>query len=560
MTQRELDIFPAFEESHYVVGERSSGLTHGVVMTRPHVVEMILNLAGYIEDRPLHELRLLEPSCGHGAFVSVAASRLIASARRCDVPLDSLGDAIRAVEVDSATLRAAQASVRSSLLGAGVEHKSVEYLVNQWFVCADFLLHPFEERFDFAVGNPPYIRIEQIHRELQNEYRAKYPTLYDRADLYVAFIERSLQLLNPEGRLSFICADRWVNNKYGKVLRRLATTEYSTDTYIKIEDGSPFEEDVSAYPSIFVMRRGEHERTRVYKISGDDALAAQSVVVDVRVGAVSSKIGEVYSEWFKEEEPWTLTGAEHLATLRELEGRFDTLEAGATKVSIGIATGADKVFLVPSDLDIEASRLVPVVMRKDIKLGQIGDAKRSVINTFGSDGKLIDLSKYPKLEAYFLQHEEAIRRRHVAKKSPSWFRTIDKLHADLTGKQKLLIPDIAGATEVALDDGKFYPHHNLYYIASEDWDMEVLGGLLSSRVALFFIWSYATKMRGGYLRFQAQYLRRIRVPRPEALAKELQEAIALAFRERDFQRLDALAQEAYGLDHLPEFDFVDTRE
>jgi hypothetical protein len=33
--------------------------------------------------------------------------------------------------------------------------------------------------------------------------------------------------------------------------------------------------------------------------------------------------------------------------------------------------------------------------------------------------------------------------------------------------------------------------------------------LLSSCVALFFVWSYAVKMRGGYLRFQAQYLRRI---------------------------------------------------
>lgn len=90
--------------------------------------------------------------------------------------------------------------------------------------------------------------------------------------------------------------------------------------------------------------------------------------------------------------------------------------------------------------------------------------------------------------------------------------------------------------------------------------MEVLGGLLSSRVALFFVWSYAVKMRGGYLRFQAQYLRRIRLPSPDAISAKLAKALKTAFKGRDFARLDVLALEAYGLDALPNFDFVDTRK
>jgi hypothetical protein len=75
----------------------------------------------------------------------------------------------------------------------------------------------------------------------------------------------------------------------------------------------------------------------------------------------------------------------------------------------------------------------------------------------------------------------------------------------------------------------------------------------------FFVWSYAVKMRGGYLRFQAQYLRRIRVPRPETLPQKLQREIHEAFRHRDLAALDTLALRAYGLDNLPTFDFVDTR-
>ena len=91
------------------------------------------------------------------------------------------------------------------------------------------------------------------------------------------------------------------------------------------------------------------------------------------------------------------------------------------------------------------------------------------------------------------------------------------------------------------------------------WDMEVLGGLLSSRVALFFVWSYAVKMRGGYLRFQAQYLRRICLPSPEDISLSLVTQIRTAFRERNFGELDALALQAYGLSSLPDFEFVDTR-
>jgi hypothetical protein len=113
--------------------------------------------------------------------------------------------------------------------------------------------------------------------------------------------------------------------------------------------------------------------------------------------------------------------------------------------------------------------------------------------------------------------------------------------------------------QVCYDEGRFHPHHNLYYIVSDDWDLEVLGGLISSKVALFFIWSYAVRMRGGYLRFQAQYLRRIRVPAPENITRGVQTQLREAFRQRDFSRLDAIALEAYGLSTLPDFDFVDTR-
>jgi adenine-specific DNA-methyltransferase len=62
-----------------------------------------------------------------------------------------------------------------------------------------------------------------------------------------------------------------------------------------------------------------------------------------------------------------------------------------------------------------------------------------------------------------------------------------------------------------------------------------------------FVASYCVKMRGGTLRFQAQYLRRIRVPDFEALNEGLRVRLREAFRARDREAATAAALEAYGI-------------
>ena len=65
--QLALSIGPSLPKGAYQYGSRSDGGTHGLVLTKPHVVEMLLDLAGYRADRSLASLKLLEPACGQGA-------------------------------------------------------------------------------------------------------------------------------------------------------------------------------------------------------------------------------------------------------------------------------------------------------------------------------------------------------------------------------------------------------------------------------------------------------------------------------------------------------------
>jgi hypothetical protein len=168
------------------------------------------------------------------------------------------------------------------------------------------------------------------------------------------------------------------------------------------------------------------------------------------------------------------------------------------------------------------------------------------VDPWTTGGGLVDLAAYPRLRALFDGRRAELESRNIARRNArDWYRTIDRVHHELTGRPKLYFPDMKLASNPVLDRGETYPHHNLYYLTSQAWDLEVLGGLLLSRVAQLFIEAYCVKMRGGTLRFQAQYLRRIRVPSPAALSVDLCDRLRLAFRSRDAAAATRAALDAY---------------
>ncbi len=243
--------------------------------------------------------------------------------------------------------------------------------------------------------------------------------------------------------------------------------------------------------------------------------------------------------------------------LEDLNDRFPLLEdeVTGTRVGIGIATGADKVFITnrADRADVEDDRLLPLAMVRDITSGVLAWHGSYLVNPWDVRGDLVDIDDYPRLASYFERHCDVLRERYVAVKQPNrWYKTIDKVDHRLTARPKLLFPDMKLTIHPVLDHGGLYPHHNLYYVVSDAWDLRVLGGLLLSKVAEAFVAAYAVKMRGGTLRFQAQYLRRIRVPHPSEISEADRVALANAFDQRDVQAATLAALRAYGLTTLPD--------
>ena len=114
-------------------------------------------------------------------------------------------------------------------------------------------------------------------------------------------------------------------------------------------------------------------------------------------------------------------------------------------------------------------------------------------------------------------------------------------------KPKLLIPDIKGQAHIVYEGGKLYPHHNLYFITSDEWDLHALQAVLLAGIARLFVSIYSTRMRGGYLRFQAQYLRRIRLPRWQDVDTKLKSALVEAADSGDADACNAAVFRLYEL-------------
>jgi hypothetical protein len=524
----------------------------GAVFTRREVVDFILDLVGYTPDRPLHHKRLLEPSTGHGEFLIASIERLIAAwqLHAPRTPVTMLASCIRAIELHRASFEETRAKVIVLLRERGLVDRDADQLVQGWLTQDDFLLTELSGTFDYVVGNPPYVRQELIPDVLIAEYRAPYRTVFDRADIYIPFIERSLSALAEGGALGFICADRWMKNRYGGPLRQMIAKRFHLKIYVDMYDTPAFHTDVIAYPAITVILRQKSGGTRVARRPSIDD-SALKILAGLLLAENADPNGPVreMAGIATGDQPWIFDSTNQLELVRRLERDFPTIEDAGCKVGIGVATGADGAFIGPfQELDVEDDRKLPLVMTRDILSGVVQWRGLGVVNPFAENGRLVDLRHYPRLRHYLEAHKDQIANRHVAQRAPSnWYRTIDRIYPELTWRPKLLIPDIKGEAHIVYEAGNLYPHHNLYFITSDKWDLRALQAVLLSGIARLFIATYSTRMRGGYLRFQAQYLRRIRLPRWTDVPTSVQEELVAAAKRGDVSACNDAVFRLYGL-------------
>lgn len=423
---------------------------------------------------------------------------------------------------------------------AGLTEPALDELCETWFREGDFLLLEHEQgSARWVVGNPPYVRLEQSGSSGE-AYRRRWSTMTGRADIYVGFFQAGVELLCEGGVISYLCADRWMHNQYGKSLRRWVAETTSVDLILELHNANVFMETVSAYPAITVFTRGRSDAPSILAVANDK---------------FDSNVGEELRSWLADStgvlnvggvrasrltthalgaEPWPSTTPELMVRIARLESRLPQLEYTGARVRVGLATGADKVYIVSSPpAGVEQSRLQRAVGPSDIVDGQIHWAGRCFVSPW-ENGDLVNLDDYPGLAAYLNDNAKTLKDRYVAKKHPdTWWRTIDRPLPGRFEQPKLVVADIKDRIEPVLDISGAWPMHSTYYITSEVWPLEALGGYLLSDIAETFVRAYSVKMASGHLRISGQYLRRIRIPEWSDVSLEIRAELVRAFTLRD---------------------------
>ncbi len=495
-------------------GLRRSGGQHGDVFTSPKVVSYMLDLVGYVSDKDLSTVKILEPSCGEGEFIIEIVHRLWDSSRNYGFDFGkALKENIYAFDIDEKKVEKCKARLVDN--GIKISLNNIRQ--------ADFLTEQIPE-VDIVVGNPPYIRYEQIPQDKITNYKQLFRTFHYRADLYILFFEKTLKSLLPGGQHCFICSDRWLKNEYGKKLRGWIATSFRIETIVSLEKAQDaFQEDVLAYPAITLI---SNTCPASYFTFAEATTINQ--LTHLQTKELSSPRTDNWSDVFND---------------ISNDGTLLTIEEMGFMVGIGVATGADSIFIA-KDLPtkVEKELLLPVLNAKDISRNRLQWSGKYLLNPYKPTGELINLDEYPLAAEYLLSHKDTLQKRHVARKSPcKWYKTIDRITPSLKDTPKIIIPDISGNQVIFVDEGKYYPQHNLYYITGGSIrQLQLLGAMLMSDFVKNQLISITNCMNGGYPRWQSQYLRKLLMPDINTIEEELANQLLVAYNKFDLISLNAI--------------------
>ncbi|MCR5613411.1 Eco57I restriction-modification methylase domain-containing protein, partial [Treponema sp.] len=157
--------------------KRKNGKEHGSVYTNEKTVDFILALSGLTKISDFLTKKTLEPAAGDGAFIKVILKKIL---QQIDGDPNLLINALKnitIIEIDKNKLNKLKKNLYSVFNEYDFEASSyIQYIT---FINDDFLFHEFE-KYDVIIGNPPYIRYDNIPKEKRILYKKSFDCFKNR--------------------------------------------------------------------------------------------------------------------------------------------------------------------------------------------------------------------------------------------------------------------------------------------------------------------------------------------------------------------------------------------
>lgn len=377
-----------------------------------------------------------------------------------------------------------------------------------------------EPGFDAVVGNPPYVRQEQL-TDNKPFFKTRYSVYHGMADIYTYFYEAAHGLIRRGGYFGMITSNKFMRSGYGALLRVWLEDNYYLWQLIDFGDLPVFPE-ATAYPAIFItkneLREGKPTAYAPIKSLDFESLsqAVESATVELPPGAFAG-------------ESWSLAAPGLQAIMQKMQSISVSLaEYVGGEIQYGVKTGYNKAFhideatrdrLVTQD-PRSADIIKPLLVGQDI--GRYGINYRRRYLVFTRRG--IDIDRYPAIKRYLIKYrreleprpsdwDEGKRGKWPGRKAGTyqWYEIQDAVdyYADFE-QPKIVLPDIAVNGRFSHDEQASYVGDTGFIISDTSY---YLLALLNSSLVLRWFQNQSAVYRGGYLRYKRQYLARIPIRR-----------------------------------------------
>lgn len=437
------------------------------------------------------------------------------------------------------------------------------------------------EGFDVIIGNPPYISLEdksinkaskvygQMKRlDEKNQQVKLYETYQSQGDIYTLFVERGLQLLKPQGHLSYIIPNKWLKVGYGKPLRKLFLKENLVHL-IDFGNNQIFD-DATTYTCIIRMTK-ETNQGYIYS-SSITKVNPQSLAIDIDENKdFIPTFGLTDSIWHVS----SLCSFEHLKRINKSMGCLEHLVDG--EAYRGLLTGLSKAFNdIPKEIgdtllskDTKAVDIIyPYLRGKGLQGFDNASAlsymilipKGFTLNRMGIDRekekkpseheawKWFSIN-YPSVSEYLAPFTQKGRSR--GDKGDYWWELRACDYYDKFKKPMIMYQKFSVKPCFLYNENELYFNDSVWFLSV---DNKALFALLNSDICWWLISEYCPRIQNGHQliwdNFKQIPIPKILPPRLAELADEIMEATAKkddANKQILMDELNNIACEIYGI-------------
>jgi hypothetical protein len=371
--------------------------------------------------------------------------------------------------------------------------------------------------FDAVIGNPPYVRQEEISA-IKPALAKSFSTYAGTADLYVYFYEQGIKLLRPGGRMGYVVTNKWLKTGYAEELRRLFAEDVWIEFLADFGHAKHLFPDADVMPCVISVRKPlgyvVPEEFDLAVIPRDE-VPREGLALAVDAATYRASRSDLTAE------PWVLEPPDVAALLRKIRERGVLLsEYAGVNPLYGIKTGLNEAFLIdtptrdqlvrddPAAADIikpylrgqdigrwspEWAGLWMIVMKSssDHAWPWAGAASESEAEAIFSKTYPSIYRRFKGLESY-IEDDKPKGLRHRQDQGRFWWELRPCAYYDDFSKPKFVWQMIQYYPNYAWDESGFFTNNKAYSLPSSSYD---LMAIKSSPLAWWISWRHYPHMK-----------------------------------------------------------------